>query len=288
MDMEHIIVDEVGAEIEYSTSAHPSSAIFTGRTNRINRLLDLAEIKRVGTVVDIGCGYGDVSLGLAKEGYSVVGIDIFLPGLRSASRISRNATLEALFLRASAQRLAVKTEAANLVICYNLWEHLRDRRALLGEVRRILQDGGTLLLVVPNKFWIMETHYRLPLLSWFPRTLANGYLRLFRRGKEYDVDCPTWWQLNASLRSAGFRVTNLSLYVLRNFKSLYPSPEYLGDLKYRMGLLMSTFLNALPSWVGRTISNAFSEAFFLVAIKQPSPLRKMADPTAVGVDSHTD
>jgi ubiquinone/menaquinone biosynthesis C-methylase UbiE len=253
--------------LKYVASAHPGEATFTGRAERIKQLLHVANASPGSRILDIGCGYGDITLGLSKNGYEVIGADVFLPGVRAASKVSSELHLDAMFLMSPVESLGLRNEAAGLAICYNLWEHVENPQALLNQVARVLRQDGILFMVVPNRFWIMETHYRLPLLSWLPRRLANGYLRITGRGTEYDVNCPTWWEFDRSLRSSGFEVTNLNLYVMKNFKKLYPTPEYLGNAKYRAASLVSQILRCLPDSMARLLSDLFSEAFFVVARK---------------------
>jgi len=253
--------------LKYVASSHPGEATFTGRAERISHLLRVANADPITRILDIGCGYGDVALGLGRKGYEVIGADIFLPGVRAASKVSSEMHLNTMFLMSPVESLGLRKESVGLAICYNIWEHVENPQALLNQIARVLQPDGTLFMVVPNRFWIMETHYRLPLLSWFPRRMADAYLRITRRGTEYDVSCPTWWEFRGSLKSSGFQVTNLNLYVMKNFKKLYPTPEYLGNAKYRAGSLMSAILRRLPDSIAHLFSNLFSEAFFVVARK---------------------
>jgi len=40
----------------------------------------------------------------------------------------------------------------------------------------------------PNRWRVIEAHYKLALLRWLPKALRSPYLRFTRRGKFYD--CP--------------------------------------------------------------------------------------------------
>jgi ubiquinone/menaquinone biosynthesis C-methylase UbiE len=251
--------------MKYVSSAHPTELTFTGRAERIMHLLKVACVAPAETILDIGCGYGDIALGLANIGFQVIGADIFLPGVRAASKASSEMGLDAVFFVSPAESLPMKDQAVPTVVCYNIWEHVENPHALMNQIARVLRRGGVLFLVVPNRFWIMETHYKLPFLSWLPQHLADMFVRISGRGTKYDVNCPTWWELESSLKSWGFQVDNLNLYVLRNFKKLYPTPEYLGNVKYRIGSMMSLLLRFLPNSIGQLLSDLFSEAFFVVA-----------------------
>ena len=67
-----------------------------------------------------------------------------------------------------------------------------DRDVSIAQAHRLLKPGGRLVLTVPNKWWIFETHgadlpllpwNRVPLVSWWPRHLHDRWARarIYRR-----------------------------------------------------------------------------------------------------------
>jgi SAM-dependent methyltransferase len=97
-------------------------------------------------------------------------------------------------------------DAYDLVVLDNVFEHLPNQGLALDKIRTCMAARGVLFMLVPNKLWPIEVHYRLPLLSYLPLPLANVYLRCTRRGVDYrDASyAPTYLSLNRLLRSAGF------------------------------------------------------------------------------------
>ena len=100
-----------------------------------------------GTVLDVGCGGGLVSLPLVAAGHRVVGMD-FNAG---ACRCAKSNGIEAL--RGNAFELPLAGDAADLVLNVEFaQEHepeMVDR--LLREVARVLRPGGRLVLVWGNR-----------------------------------------------------------------------------------------------------------------------------------------
>jgi len=56
---------------------------------------------------------------------------------------------------------------------------------LMAEIHRVLRPGGICFFSATNRWVIIEPHYRIPFLSWFPRSLAHRVVRLTGKGQEY-------------------------------------------------------------------------------------------------------
>ena len=69
----------------------------------------------------------------------------------------------------------------DLVIAWDVVEHVQDPALLLAELARVLRPGGRVLLTVINRFAFRDPHYHLPLLNWLPRPLAEAIIA--RRGR---------------------------------------------------------------------------------------------------------
>ncbi len=101
----------------------------------------------------------------------------------------------------------------DIVISNHVMEHVGDPKAQrhhLREMRRVLRHDGTAYLAVPNRWMVVEPHYRTVFLSWLPRRWRTHYLRLRGRGSHYDCEPPTKPQLEAMLAAAGFHYRFLS------------------------------------------------------------------------------
>ncbi len=138
------------------------------------RLVKFASIGPGQRALDVCCGTGDVTLRLAKEGASVVGVDFSPRMLQWAQkrlerqRRSRNDLGPVEFIEADAQRLPFPDESFDAVtIAYGL-RNLPDPIQGLEEMFRVTKEGGR---VVVLDFAVPEG----PI--W--RRLYLGYLRLW-------------------------------------------------------------------------------------------------------------
>jgi ubiquinone/menaquinone biosynthesis C-methylase UbiE len=82
----------------------------------------------------------------------------------------------------------------DLVISNHVIEHVGDKEDQanhLREIRRVLKSNGFLYLAVPNKWRLIEPHYRIPFLSWFPKTISDFVVKLSGKNNEYDCLPPS-------------------------------------------------------------------------------------------------
>ncbi|MCX6622775.1 MAG: methyltransferase domain-containing protein [Acidobacteria bacterium] len=106
-------------------------------------------------VLDIACGTGYGTAYLAPETRSIIGLDISPDAIHYASEHYQQPNLR--YLTASGTALPFSDHSFDLVVAYEVIEHLTDWRALLSEARRVLAPGGQLILSTPNKSYYAES-----------------------------------------------------------------------------------------------------------------------------------
>jgi 2-polyprenyl-3-methyl-5-hydroxy-6-metoxy-1,4-benzoquinol methylase len=133
-------------------------------------------------VLDIGCSGGIIASELARSGGSVVGVDIDEPGMaKAASRFGDHV----MFVLSDGERLPLASGVMDIIVLNHIYEHVLDPTTLVAELRRVLAPRGVAYLGLGNRLGVMEPHYRLPFLSWLPRSLAHAYVRVTKRADHY-------------------------------------------------------------------------------------------------------
>lgn len=114
-----------------------------------------ARLARRKRVLDIACGAGYGSAELAKVAEAVLGIDISEEAIAEAQ--IRYSAPNLQFLNASAQQIPLPDASFDLIVAFEVIEHLADWPRLLAEARRLLAPGGQLMISTPNKSFYAET-----------------------------------------------------------------------------------------------------------------------------------
>jgi SAM-dependent methyltransferase len=104
-------------------------------------------------VLDLGCGTGELALGLAASGLWVAGCDIspqMLCRAASAPAISDRGCVGWVRLEPDWQSLPFAPAAFDIVVVASVLEYVADTAAALRECARVLRPGGVLLYTVPD------------------------------------------------------------------------------------------------------------------------------------------
>lgn len=187
------------SELQLGFSEQHASVVFDRASRRQKAMKVLAVLEdQLGdlkslTALDLGCAAGNSTVWYGDAFRNVVAVDIDHPALAYAAR--HNAKTNIAYAMMNGERLALRDESFDVVICAHVYEHVPDARKLLGEIHRLLKPGGVCFFSAGNRLSLIEPHYRLPLLSVMPRFLSHLYLRLLGRGSYYYERHLTYWGL---------------------------------------------------------------------------------------------
>jgi len=136
-------------------------------------------------VLEVGCAIGNITQFLIDREH-VVGIDIapeMVDEIRD--RFAAQPEFSAhVYDITQPQVLALEAERFDTVVCPHVLEHVSDDEAALRNMRALLPDGGTLILLVPTVKWV-----------WGTLDVATGHQRRY-----------TWREVESLLERTGFRV----------------------------------------------------------------------------------
>lgn len=150
-------------------------------------------------VLEIGSGAGTLLHRLRTEGYRVQGVEL------NASLIaeSRRWYGELPIRQVSGTTLPFEARTFDVVMSFDVFEHIPDSDAHLREVRRVLRPGGHYLLQTPNKW----TNVIFETIRW----------RSFTRFRDDHCSLHSLSDLRRRLAGHGFSVRAFDIPVVNAF-----------------------------------------------------------------------
>jgi len=166
-----------------------------------------------GHLVDFGCGNGAQTLCFSEDFDRLTGVDISEIFLKDFRReiVSRGLENKVEALVTEGGPIPLPEGIADVVTSFTVLEHVPDEQAALAEMRRILKPAGKLIISVPNRWWIFETHgadlpllpwNRVPLVSWWPKKLHDRWARarIYRRREIEKLLVQSGFSIDVSFR----------------------------------------------------------------------------------------
>jgi SAM-dependent methyltransferase len=156
------------------------------------RALLARELRRLpfpGRALDIGAAGGGNTRVLQAHGWQALAVDYSA----AAIEIARARGVDAM--RADARELPVRSDACDLVIAFDVLEHIDEDYLVAAEVARVLRPGGTALISVPCDMALWSAHDE-----------ACGHVRRYNRSgladvvRKADLTVDRMWSWNVLLR----------------------------------------------------------------------------------------
>ena len=119
--------------------------LWTAQPNRflVEEVADMAP----GRALDVGCGEGRNAVWLAKQGWSVTGVDFSDVGLDKARRLAESEEVSVEWVLADLRTYQPETDAYDLVVVLYLHLPAPERRTVHAAAVRSLRPGGSLVVV---------------------------------------------------------------------------------------------------------------------------------------------
>src|SRR5262249_37547594 len=111
------------------------------------KLAGLPKLTGAKKILDVGCAQGTLALLLAERGHEVVAMDLRPHFLEYAQ--SRYTHGQIRFVAGNALELELD-EQFDLVFANQIIEHLVHPERLVGSLKKVLKEGGKLVVTTPN------------------------------------------------------------------------------------------------------------------------------------------
>ena len=155
----------------------PSYVWRAGQKRRFQMILNAAEKRVRGKILENGCGVGMYVEHLAPFGGKVFGLEYDYERAASAGARSPN------IINAAGEHLPYPANSFDLILSHEVLEHVQNDALALQEMVRVLSPDGRIALFVPNRGYPFETHGiywggkyhfgNIPLVNYLPGKRRN-------------------------------------------------------------------------------------------------------------------
>lgn len=140
------------------------------------------------TVLDFGCGTGEVVAAYRQRTMAAYGCDIELPDTPDPLLQTYINEGTVRLIHSEPYTLPFATQMFDVVVSSQVFEHVQDYAAALAEIKRVLKPDGVALHVFPSRYRLIEPHVLVPLATmiqeywWLRLWAAVGIRNQFQQG----------------------------------------------------------------------------------------------------------
>lgn len=186
------------------------------------------------SILDLGAGKGAFLLEAAQHGAKVSGLEMSDTYISLAKERLASAGYAAEIVQGVAEKLPFPDNSFDFINMGEVVEHIESPQQMLREAYRVLRPGGHAYLSAPNRYAIRDQHFHLYFVNWIPRSLADTFIALFGKHKEYsdtsagrqrlaDMHYYTYGSIVRLVQSIGFRVEDM-----RSLRIKKEMPDFKG------------------------------------------------------------
>jgi len=199
------------------------------------------------TLLDIGCSSGIMTFEYSQHFKNVVGVDLDSNAIQYAKEHKSKDNIT--YINKPIEEIEIERNSIDVITCSHIYEHVPSPRILLDRIYELLKPGGVCYFAAGNRFQIMEAHYRLPFLSFFPKKISNNYIKLFRDEEEYYENLFSHRSLKKLVKN--FEINDYTLEVIRK-PSKFSANDLLSEntIKYYIvNFLAKLFYFVIPTYI---------------------------------------
>lgn len=178
---------KLSKEIDYHFSTRKPFYKFLNKS-----ILSLITVRNAINILELGCGTAIDSCVLARNNrVRIFCMDLILPAIQLARRISKEFGVHINFLNCDANGISFKDKSFDLIFSQGVLEHFHNISLVMQEQVRILKNDGILIIDVPQVYTLctLFKHWRIKKGTWpYGWETQFSYRDLINLGNRYGLE----------------------------------------------------------------------------------------------------
>jgi len=212
----------------------------------MKKVIDACDLDGAGTILDLGCGYGEHAYVLSRLGNKVIAVEPRKVYLSVMKALSERKGDKILFMVGDAMNLGLKDSSVDVVYLNETISHMRDFEGSMKEIRRVLKPKGRIVVMDTNR----HTYQSWQTMNVIcPKTDKTFYVPVRKRTiknlfDKAGIDCSEARLCSLAEKTRGWTNSDIREHLLSDdgFKAPYPcvdprSGQYMENL-YTPGEVM--------------------------------------------------
>lgn len=161
-------------------------------TQDINNILSMLAPNTPKTLLDIGCGTGQVGREFFHRGYKTVGIDSSI----KAIEIAKSATIysDIIYIHTDIEAFVLQNNnmpSYGLIMCKYVFAFINDHTFFLNAIKKLLDPSGTFVLITPDIKKIPTEKSSIAVPHEKMLSILNNYFTVkhYTRGRDHYYLC---------------------------------------------------------------------------------------------------
>jgi len=212
------------------------------------------------TILDFGCGAGNLVQAIRDQGYNAYGIDLAFKGGQHTEELAAAGYLR--LVSTVDYKIPFEDNTFDLVSTDQVFEHVQNHDAVLSEISRVLKPGGVSLNVYPPRLIPIEPHVFVPLASVFrpgwwlclwallgvrsAKQKSMGYRAVATENAQYLSSKTNYLpdkELLATANNLGFEAISCEKEMLESYSGLTRRIMKLNEIVYVLPWVCRTFIS---------------------------------------------
>ena len=195
----------------------------------IEGIIKILKLRKGSRVLDLCCGYGRHSVGLARKGFNVTGFDFSAVLLRRAKTDCKRKKMKLNLVRGDMREIPFECQfdaVINMFTAFGYFENESEDQKVLDGICAALKPGGKFLLDTINREWVIASfrekgwekvgshQFALDLRSFDPLTSRISVKTVILGGKQriersHSMRFYTLTELGKMIEKSGMRVKSI-------------------------------------------------------------------------------